>query len=109
MKLEADSRLGSHLATVKRVRQASVSFYKSLGVSWATNYDEDDSGSIDFTYFPFRDTTDFMDSSPPLYTGCKEITLLSRHHKEGNLILKQTQPLPMTILKIVYKLEVTGR
>jgi hypothetical protein len=109
MKLEADARLGSHVATTKRVRQAVVSFYKSLGISWATNWDADDSGSPTFTEFPFRDTTDPMDSSPPLFTGCKEITLLSRHDKEGNLILKQTQPLPMTILRIVYKLEVTGR
>jgi hypothetical protein len=109
MKYEADARLGSHLATEKRVRKAVVSFYKSLGVTWATNYDEDDDGVVDYTQFPFRDTNDPMDSSPPLFTGCKKISLLSRHDKEGNLIIKQTQPLPMTVLKIVYKAEVTGR
>ena len=109
MKLEADARIGSTVSTVKKIRRADVSFYKSLGVLWAANWDEDDSGTVNFQRFPMRDTGDLMDSSPPLFTGTKEIQLLSRHDKEGNLTIKQSDPLPMTILKIVYKYEVTGR
>jgi hypothetical protein len=109
MKLEADARLGSYLGTELRIREILVSFYKSLGISWATNVDDDNDGVPEFTQFPFRDTSNLMDSSPPLFTGDKRIPVLARHSRDGDIIIKQTQPLPMTINKLILKLEVTGR
>ncbi len=111
MKLDADTRLGSYLGTTNRLREIVVSFHKSLGIEWATNFASTLDSTIDpeFVKFPFRDTADPMDSSPPLFTGDKSINVLSRHDFDGNIIIKQTQPLPMTVLRMVTKHEVTGR
>jgi hypothetical protein len=109
MKIEADARIGAYMGTTLRIREILVSFYKSLGVSWATNVDDDNDGEPEFTQFPFRDTSNPMDSSPPLFTGDKRIPVLARHSRDGDIIIKQTQPLPMTINKLILKLEVTGR
>jgi len=108
MKLEADARIGSSIDTTKKLREIVVSFHNSLGIEWATNY-EGNTDSVEFFKFPFRDTGDAMDSSPPLFTGTKDIPVLSRHAREGDITIRQTQPLPMTILRLTYKFEVTGR
>ena len=106
MKLDADSRLGAFMSTQLRVRKLIVRFYQSLGISWATNVEDP---TPTFTQFPFRDTGDDMDSSPPLFTGDKEIPIMARYSKEGNVTIKQTQPLPMTVLALIKKHQVTGR
>jgi hypothetical protein len=106
MKLDADSRLGAYMSTKLRIRKIIVRFYNSLGISYATNIEDP---TPTFTQFPFRDTGDDMDSSPPLFSGDKEIVVRARYGTEGNVTIKQTQPLPMTILALIKKLKVTGR
>ena len=94
------------MSTQLRVRKIIVRFYQSLGISWATNVEDP---TPTFTQFPFRNTADDMDSSPPLFTGDKEIPIMARYSKEGNVTIKQTQPLPMTVLALIKKHQVTGR
>jgi len=106
MKLDADSQVGAFMSTKLRVNKVIVRFFQSLGISWATNVEAD---SLTFTQFPFRDTQDVMDSSPPLFTGEKEIKVRARYGTEGSVTLKQTQPLPMTVLALIKKYRVTGR
>lgn len=100
MKLDVDGSLGPSQGQVKQVRQIVVRLLNSLGLKWSDGEDEYDE--------PFRDTADEMDASPPLFTGEKTIDFGGPFNNEGEVILKQTAPLPSTILALVIKYRVTG-
>jgi len=113
MKLEADPKLGAFMATELKLRQIVVRFVKSLGLTYSTNVEALGTGTLDQIFeeikHPMRDTSHRMDESPPLFTGDRRIAVQSRHDYDGNLVVKQTQPLPTLILAIIKKYEVTGR
>jgi hypothetical protein len=106
MRLDTDPQFGNTQGHQKTISEVIVRLYKSLGMTWnngKTNYD-----------LSFRNTDDEMDESPPLFTGQKKITWDSTYGEnpddnDPKLIIKQTQPLPMTILAIVVKYLVSPR
>jgi hypothetical protein len=42
-----------------------------------------------------------MDEAVPLFTGDKEISFPSGYDNDAKIVIRQTQPLPMTILAIM--------
>ena len=52
----------------------------------------------------FRSGSDPMDSSPPLFTGDKEIKFRGGWSKEGQVFIRQDQPLPLHLLAVVQQL-----
>jgi hypothetical protein len=48
-----------------------------------------------------------MDAPVPLFTGEKDIEGFGNWGREGTIILKQTQPLPWTVLAIIAKYDVS--
>ena len=50
---------------------------------------------------PFRDSSMAMDQAVPLFTGDKEISFPSGYDNDAKIVIRQTQPLPMTILAIM--------
>ncbi len=110
MRLEADARIGSFLETEVKLRKIIIRVVDSLGVTYSTNVEDPaDNTKFEEIQFPFRDTRDLMDESPPLFTGSKTIPVQSRHTFDPELVIKQTQPLPMTLLSLIQKYEVTGQ
>lgn len=102
MRIDIDALAGVTQGETKQVRELVVRFLNSLGVSYSDGVDE-------FETLSFRDTSNPMDGSPPLFTGDKVIEFEGDFEFEGNVIIKQDQPLPMTILLAVVKYQVTGR
>lgn len=102
MRLDVDPSAGVSQGQFKAIREIVVRFYKTLGCSYSDGIDA-------FETLSFRDTDDEMDDSPPLFTGDKEIEFEGGYEFEGNVILKQSQPLPMTVLAMVIKYQITGR
>ena len=85
----------------KQVRELVIRFLDTLGGKVGDG--------VDFDPIQFRDTTDPMDDSPPLFSGDKDMEFDGDHEREGTIILKQDLPLPMTVLAIFIKYRVTGR
>jgi len=50
---------------------------------------------------PFRDSSMNMDEGIPIFTGDKEIYFPSGYETEARVVIRQSQPLPMTVLAIM--------
>lgn len=82
------------LATTKKIVKAIVSFFDTLGGNI---------GDSTTSTHPiiFRDNTDSFGSPPSLFSGIKEQPFDAQYEREGNVVITQDQPLPMTIRGII--------
>lgn len=101
LRLEAGSANGTAQGKIKRINKVNVRFFETLGAK--VGPDEDTTDII-----PFRSTSDPMDSSPPRFTGDKELPFPSGYNKEGEIVIRQDQPLPMTVLSIMPLVRTSG-
>lgn len=102
MRIDTDPILGNSQGLVKQVRNLVLRFLDTLGCKYG-----DGKGAYENVIF--RDTDDAMDDSPALFTGDKEVQFPGEFETEGDIVVKQDQPLPMTLLAIVTKHQVTGK
>ncbi|MCK4830340.1 hypothetical protein KA005_82240, partial [bacterium] len=58
--------------------------------------------------WPFRKSSDPMDSPPPLFTGDISQPYSGSCSKDGDILVVQDQPLPLTILAIMPDVGVYG-
>jgi len=89
----ADPESMSKVAS-KRITRATVELWKSLGMQITA-----DNGSR-WTDVEFRNPSDYMDQSPPLFTGILEESLDAGTERQVSVILRQTQPLPCNIMSL---------
>lgn len=102
MRIDTDPILGNSQGVVKQVRNLVLRFQDTLGCKYGD-------GRGAFENVVFRDTDDVMDDSPALFTGDKEVQFPGEFETEGDIVVKQDQPLPMTLIAIVTKHQVTGK
>jgi len=101
LRIEAGSALGTSQGKIVRVYEVVIRFFESLG---------GELGREGFTdVIKTRKSSDPMDASPPLFTGDKRIPFPKGYDREARVFVKQEQPLPMTILAIMPKMEVFDR
>jgi len=94
--LEVKGQFGTSQGSKGRIYEAVINFYDTIGAE--AGYTSSNTDKI-----LFRNASDLMDNGPDLYTGTK-VVKINHGHKEGaRLFIKNTQPLPITILDIVYK------
>jgi hypothetical protein len=55
----------------------------------------------------YRDATDLMDTTPPLLTGDIEVNFTGGYSRLGIILIRQEQPLPLTVLSLMPQTEVT--
>ena len=94
---EAGAEDGTAQGKTKRVIKITARFRDTLGAKVgpdATNLDE----------INFRGGSDPMDSSPPLFTGDKELTFRGGWDKKGQVLIRQDQPLPMHLVAIIQQI-----
>jgi len=106
MKPEIQTQSGTLRSKVKRIYQTVFSFHKSLGCTYGS-LDDDDVADITET-IPFRKMTDPMGKPPPLFTGEKIVIFPGEYGLEGNVFVRQSQPLPLTVRSIVSRMEIHG-
>jgi hypothetical protein len=102
MRMDLDPALGVTMGQIKKTVEYVVRVRNSLGMTF-------DCGDGRDYVVEFRTTSDPMDASPPLYTGDKRLEFPLNYGYDTPFALKQVQPLPLTILALVTKLEVSGR
>jgi hypothetical protein len=54
---------------------------------------------------PFRSSADAMDSGLGVFTGDKEVEFRGNYETDGFIYVRQTQPLPLTILSLYPRLQ----
>ena len=84
-----------------RVNRLVLRVYKSLGGEVQVSRDLWDP-------VVSRDMADRMDESPQPFTGDREIYIAKGFEGLGNVSVRQTQPLPLTLLALIPKYEVSG-
>ena len=108
MRLDVDPIVGPTQGLNRRIHELSIRFFKTIGCEFGDGEEIDDvTGLIKWRNLSFRDTSHDMDESPPLFTGEKDIEAFGNWGREGTIILKQTQPLPWTVLAIIAKYDVS--
>jgi hypothetical protein len=101
LRLESGSANGTSQGKIKRINKVNVRLFDTLGAKVGPTEDKTD-------IIPFRSTSDPMDSSPPRFTGDKELPFPDGYNKEGEIVIRQDQPLPMTVLSIMPLVRTNG-
>lgn len=94
---EAGADDGTAQGKTKKVFDLTARFIQTLGAKVSEdgiNYDE----------IQFRTGSNPMDSSPPLFSGDKQIQFRGGWETEGQVYIKQDQPLPIHITAILTRL-----
>lgn len=96
---EAPTPTGASLGKLQRIFKVTINLYRSLGLKYGKSLD-----SLDI--LPFRKTNDIMNEPVPLFTGQKDVVFPAGWDTNGRVIIKQDQPLPMTILSLVPRMKI---
>ncbi len=97
LRIEAGGDDGTAQGKLKRVTKVAVRLLRSLGL----RFGRDEDALVDV---PFRTPSDPMGSPPALFTGDKVIMTGLDYSRDGQFLIVQDKPLPMTILAIIYEL-----
>jgi len=97
LRVEAGSEAGTAQGALKRAYEVTFRFVDTLGAKFGPN-------SSDLDTIRFRTGSDPMDVSPPLFTGDKTVKFRDTWGREGQVVARQDQPLPMTLVAIVSRI-----
>ncbi len=97
MRLDAGSQDGTSQGKTKRIYDITVRMYESIGIEVGPNLS-------DMERIPFRTSADLMDEGIPPFTGDKEVEFRGNYETDGFIFVRQTQPLPFTILSLYPRL-----
>jgi hypothetical protein len=93
LRLEAGSSDGTSQGKPKRIHDITIRFHETVGAEVGT-----DSANADRIFF--RDSSMNMDEAVPLFTGDKEIEFAGGFTDGDRIYVRQSQPLPMTVLAL---------
>lgn len=94
LRLEGGADDGVSQGKIKRIHGVTVRFLDTVGAEMGP-----DANNLD--RLPFRDSSMAMDEAVPLFTGDKEISFPSGYDNDAQVVVQQSQPLPMTITAIM--------
>jgi hypothetical protein len=97
MRIDAGSQNGTSQAKTKRIYEVTARLYESVGVEVGPDLNN-------MERVPFRKSSDPMDQGIPPFTGDKEVEFRGNYDTDGFMIVRQTQPLPLTILSLYPRL-----
>ena len=94
LRLEAGADDGIAQGKIKRIHGVTARFFNTVGAELGP-----DTNNLD--RLPFRDSSMSMNQAVPLFNGDKEIYFPSGYENDARVIVRQSQPLPMTVLAIM--------
>tara|TARA_S200002703_G_scaffold153799_1_gene155752 strand:- start:308 stop:610 length:303 start_codon:yes stop_codon:yes gene_type:complete len=92
--MEAGAEDGVSQGKIKRIHGVTARFLDTVGAEIGT-----DTTNLD--RIPFRDSSMDMDTAVPMFSGDKEISFPSGYDNDAKVMIRQNQPLPMTVLAIM--------
>ncbi len=93
MRIDAGSQNGTSQAKTKRIYNITVRLYESIGVEVGPNLNN-------MEEIPFRSSAQLMNTPIPVFTGDKEVEFRGNYETDGFIFVRQTQPLPLTVLSL---------
>lgn len=102
LRLEAGSVDGTSQGKPKRIHGITLRLHETVGIEVGN-----DSGEAD--RIPFRDSSMAMDEAVPLFTGDKEIEFPGGFDDDDRIYVRQTQPLPLTVLALFPRMNTFDR
>jgi hypothetical protein len=102
MRLEAGAGDGTAQGKTKRITKAVIRFLATLGAK--AGADESQLDEIQF-----RKPSDPMGQPPALFTGDQMVEWPNGYDFDGYLMVKQDQPLPMTVVAIMPQVHTQDR
>ena len=97
MRIEAGGTEGTSQAKIKRIHDVTLRLYRSVGAKVGSLESE-----LDLIHF--RSSADRMDTAIGLFSGDKEVEFRGGYDSDAFVLVKQDQPLPLTILAIYPRL-----
>ena len=79
---------------IKRIHSVTSRFLNTVGAEVGPDINNLDR-------IPFRNSSMAMNTAVPLFTGDKEISFPSGYDNDARVVIRQNQPLPMTVLAII--------
>ena len=98
MRLDAGSQNGTSQGKTKRIYEITIRLFESIGVEVGESLDN-------MERIPFRTSSDPMDDGIPPFTGDKAVEFRGNYDTDGFIFVRQTQPLPLTILSLYPELQ----
>jgi len=98
MRIDAGSQNGTSQSKTKRIYDITVRLYESIGVEVGPDLNN-------MERIPFRSSANAMNSGINVFTGDKEVEFRGNYETDGFIFVRQTQPLPLTILSLYPKLQ----
>ena len=93
MRIDAGSQNGTSQAKTKRIYEITIRLFESIGVEVGENLNN-------MERIPFRTSFDVMDQGLPPFNGDKAVEFRGDYDTDGFIFVRQTQPLPLTILSL---------
>ncbi len=98
MRIDAGAQNGTSQSKTKRIYEITARLYESIGIEVGPDLNN-------MERIPFRSSADEMDEGINVFTGDKEIEFRGNYETDGFIFVRQTQPLPLTILSLYPKLQ----
>ena len=98
MRLDAGSQDGTSQGKTKRIFDIAIRLFESIGVEVGPDLNN-------MERIPFRSSADPMDSGLAVFTGDKEVEFRGNYETDGFIFVRQSQPLPLTILSLYPRLQ----
>jgi len=102
MRVDAGGTEGTSQGKTKRIRDVTLRLYRSIGVKVGPSTD-----TLDL--IPFRSSAAAMDTAVPLFSGDKDVEFPGNYDTDGFVVVRQEQPLPLTVLAIYPRLQTFDR
>ena len=97
LRLEAGSSDGTSQDKPKRIHGITLRLYRTVGLEVGPA-----ASDVDRIYF--RDSSMPMDQAVPLFTGDKTVEFPGGFEDDDRIYVRQTQPLPLTVLALYPRL-----
>ena len=97
MRIDAGSQDGTSQGKTKRIYEVTARLYETVGVEVGPDLNN-------MERIPFRTSANPMDQGIPPFTGDKQVEFRGNYDTDGFMMVRQTQPLPLTLLSLYPRL-----
>ncbi|SME88479.1 hypothetical protein [Desulfovibrio gilichinskyi] len=99
LRIEGGSMNGTAQGSMKRISHVTVRLFQSLGLQ--VGYDKDN-----LERAPFRTSADKVGGPPSLFNGDYEVKFNRGYDRDGQIYIRQDQPLPLSVLALIPQVSV---
>ena len=97
MRIDAGSQDGTSQGKTKRIYEVTARLYETVGVEVGPDLNN-------MERIPFRTSANPMDQGISPFTGDKQVEFRGNYDTDGFMMVRQTQPLPLTLLSLYPRL-----